>query len=111
MILFQSTSSQCAAHGKEGTIGNQKLVRIRNEPCTEPELHAIAKELIVRTKRDPDSFLEIDYIGATVFQIGSMRIAVAQPPFSDGMEITAVRPIAIVRLDDYRMGQELKDRL
>lgn len=96
---------------KRGTIGNQKLVRIRNEPCTEPELHAIAKELIVRTKRDPDSFMEIDYIGATVFQIGSMRIAVAQPPFSDGMEITAVRPIAIVRLDDYRMGQELKDRI
>lgn len=96
---------------KKGTIGNQKLVRIRNEPCTEPELHAIARELIVRTKRDPDSFLEIDYTGATVFQIGSMRIAVAQPPFSDGMEITAVRPIAIVRLDDYRMGKELKDRI
>jgi ATPase len=96
---------------KRGTIGNQKLVRIRNEPCTEPELHGIARELIVRTKRDPDSFLEIDYTGATVFQIGSMRIAVAQPPFSDGMEITAVRPIAIVRLDDYRMGKELKDRI
>ncbi len=96
---------------KRGTIGNQKLVRIRNEPCTEEELHVIARELIVRTKRDPDSFLEIDYAGATVFQIGSMRIAVAQPPFSDGMEITAVRPIAVVRLDDYRMGKELKDRI
>ncbi len=96
---------------KRGTIGNQKLVRIRNEPCTEPELHTIAREFIERTKRDPDSFMEIDYTGATVFQIGSMRIAVAQPPFSDGMEITAVRPIANVRLDDYRMGKELKDRI
>ncbi len=96
---------------KRGTIGNQKLVMIRNEPCTEQELHAIARELIVRTKRDPDSFLEIDYTGATVFQIGSMRIAVAQPPFSDGMEITAVRPIALVCLDDYRMGKELKERI
>jgi len=27
------------------------------------------------------------------------------------MEITAVRPIAVVSLDDYRMGQELKDRI
>lgn len=96
---------------KRGSIGNQKLVRIRDEPCTEPELHAIARELIVRVKRDPDSFLEIDYTGATVFQIGSMRIAVAQPPFSDGMEITAVRPVAVVSLDDYRMGKELKDRI
>jgi len=96
---------------KRGTIGNQKLVKIRDEPCTDEELHAIAREFHIRTKRDPDAYLEIDYNGATVFQIGSMRIAVAQPPFSDGMEITAVRPIAIVRLDDYRMGQELKDRI
>jgi ATPase len=96
---------------KRGTIGKQKLVKIRNEVCTEAELHAIARELIERTKRDPDSFLEIDYSGATVLQIGSMRIAVAQPPFSDGMEITAVRPIAVVRLDDYRLGKELKDRI
>ncbi len=96
---------------KRGTIGNQKLVKIRNEACTEPELHSIARELIERTKRDPDSYLEIDYAGATVFQIGSMRIAVAQPPFSDGMEITAVRPIAVVRLDDYRLGKELKNRI
>ncbi|MBU4340400.1 MAG: PINc/VapC family ATPase, partial [Euryarchaeota archaeon] len=96
---------------KRGTIGNQKLVRIRNEPCTEEELHAMSREFIVRTKRDPDAYLEIDYIGATVFQIGSMRIAVAKPPFSDGMEITAVRPIAVVSLDDYRMGKELKDRI
>ncbi|MBU4220518.1 MAG: PIN domain-containing protein, partial [Euryarchaeota archaeon] len=96
---------------KRGTIGNQKLVIIRDEPCTEEELHVMNREFIVRTKRDEDSYLEIDYIGATVFQIGSMRIAVAKPPFSDGMEITAVRPIAVVSLDDYRMGKELKDRI
>ncbi len=96
---------------KRGTIGKQKLVKIRQDACTEAELHAILRELIDRTKRDPDSFLEIDYSGATVFQVGSMRIAVAQPPFSDGMEITAVRPIAVVRLDDYRLGKELKNRI
>ncbi len=96
---------------KRGTIGKQKLMKIRDEVCTEAELHAIARELIERTKRDPDSFMEIDYAGATVLQIGSMRVAVAQPPFSDGMEITAVRPIAVVRLDDYRLGKELKNRI
>jgi ATPase len=96
---------------KRGTIGNQKLVKIRDEVCTESELHTISRELIERTKRDPDSYLEIDYAGATVFQIGSMRIAVARPPFSDGMEITAVRPLAVVHLDNYRMGKELKNRI
>ncbi|NJD76163.1 MAG: PIN domain-containing protein [Candidatus Methanoperedens sp.] len=96
---------------KRGTIGKQKLVKIRDEICTETELHTITRELIERAKRDPGSFLEIEYAGAMVFQIGSMRIAVAQPPFSDGMEITAVRPVAIVRLDDYRLGKELKNRM
>ncbi len=96
---------------KRGTIGKQKLVKIRNEVCTDEELHAITRELIERAKRDPDSFLEIEHAGAMVFQIGSMRIAVAQPPFSDGMEITAVRPVAVVRLEDYRLSRELKERI
>lgn len=96
---------------KRGTIGNLELVRIRNEPVKDAELHTITRELIERAKRDPDSHLELEYHGAMVFQIGSMRIAVAQPPFSDGMEITAVRPVAMVRLDDYRFSKELKTRI
>ncbi|CAG0952207.1 MAG: PINc/VapC family ATPase [Candidatus Methanoperedens sp.] len=96
---------------KRGTVGKQKLVKIREEASTEKELRMITRELIERTKRDPDSHLEIEYEGVMVFQIGSMRIAIARPPFSDGMEITAVRPIAQVRLDDYKLSKELKTRI
>ena len=96
---------------KRGSVGKQKLIIIKEEPSTEKELRTITRELIERAKRDPDSHLEIEYEGVMVFQIGSMRIAVAQPPFSDGMEITAVRPIAIVRLEDYRLSKELKERI
>jgi len=96
---------------KRGSVGKQKLVKIRNDASSEAELHVITRELIERAKRDPDSHLEIEHEGVMVFQIGSMRIAVAQPPFSDGMEITAVRPIAVVHLDDYRLSKELKTRI
>ncbi len=96
---------------KKGSVGKQKLVKIRDSECSDSELHAIIKELIERAKRDPESHLEIEHEGVMVFQIGPMRIAVAQPPFSDGMEITAVRPIANVRLDDYRLSKELKKRI
>ncbi|MCX9011709.1 MAG: PINc/VapC family ATPase [Candidatus Methanoperedens sp.] len=96
---------------KRGTIGKQKLVQIRDEACTDTELRGIIRELIERAKRDPNSYLEIDYTNLTVFQIGSMRIAAAQPPFSDGIEITAVRPVAVVRLEDYRLSKELKSRI
>lgn len=96
---------------KRGSVGEQKLVKIKEEPSTEKELRIITRELIERVKRDQDSHLEIEYEGVMVFQIGSMRIAVAKPPFSDGMEITAVRPIAVVRLEDYRLSKELKERI
>jgi len=96
---------------KRGTIGKQKLVQVRDEICTDIELRGIIRELIERAKRDPNSYLEIDYTNLTVFQIGSMRIAAAQPPFSDGLEITAVRPVAVVRLEDYRLSKELKSRI
>lgn len=96
---------------KRGSIGNQKLVNIRDEPSSHDELRNITKELIERAKNDPDSNLEINYAGAMVFQIGTMRIAVAQPPFSDGMEITAVRPVVKASLDDYRLSSELKERI
>ena len=96
---------------KRGSIGDQKLVTIREEASSEDELRNITKELIDRAKNDPDSNLEIKYAGAMVFQIGSMRIAVTQPPFSDGMEITAVRPVATASIDDYRLSGELKERI
>lgn len=96
---------------KRGTIGKQKLIQVRDEVCTDTELRGIIRELIERAKRDPNSYLEIDYTNLTVFQIGSMRIAAAQPPFSDGLEITAVRPVAVVRLEDYRLSKELKSRI
>lgn len=96
---------------KKGSIKDIQLVRIGETPSTENELRLMARELIERTRRDPESFVEMEHDGATVLQLGNMRIAIASPPFSDGMEITAVRPVAFVSMDDYRMAGELKQRL
>ncbi len=71
----------------------------------------MAHEITERVKRDPEGFIEFDRKGATVVQLGPIRVAIARPPFSDGIEITAVRPIAKVSLDDYRLSEELKARL
>jgi len=90
-----------APSAKKGTIGDMKLVKIRDQPTSEYELRAMAQEILERAKRDPDGFIEIEKRGITVVQIGSMRIAIARRPFSDGMEITAVRPIVDITLKDY----------
>ena len=40
-----------------------------------------------------------------------MRIAIARRPFSDGMEITAVRPIVDMKLSDYAKAEIITERL
>jgi ATPase len=96
---------------KKGTINAMKLVKIRDHLTTEYELRALAQEILERAKRDPDGFIEVEKRGVTVVQIGSMRIAITRRPFSDGMEITAVRPIVDMTLEDYVKAEVIKSRL
>ncbi|MCU0629602.1 MAG: PINc/VapC family ATPase [Methanoregulaceae archaeon] len=96
---------------KKGTINEMQLIRIRDQPATDYELKSLAQEILERAKRDPDGFIEVEKRGITVVQIGSMRIAIARRPFSDGMEITAVRPIVDMTLDNYRKANVIKNRL
>ncbi len=96
---------------KKGTINAMQLIRIREQPSTDYELKSIAREILERAKRDPDGFIEVEKRGVTVVQIGSMRIAIARRPFSDGMEITAVRPIVDMTLDNYQKANVIKSRI
>ncbi|MCX6699749.1 MAG: PINc/VapC family ATPase [Methanomicrobiales archaeon] len=96
---------------KKGTINAMQLIRIRDQPSTDYELKALAREILERAKRDPDGFIEVEKRGVTVVQIGSMRIAIARRPFSDGMEITAVRPIVDMTLDNYQKANVIKNRI
>jgi ATPase len=96
---------------KKGSISDMKLVKIREAPTSEYELRMMAQEILERAKRDPDGFIEVEKRGITVVQIGSMRIAIARRPFSDGMEITAVRPIVDVTLKDYTKSDIITKRI
>ncbi len=96
---------------KRGKPGAWNLVRIREEPCTADELEAMNRDILQRIRELPDSFVELWYKGATVIQMGQYRIAIAKPPFADGYEITIVRPITKVNLDEYKLSEKLKQRL
>jgi ATPase len=95
---------------KKGKPGEIKLVKLSDKPSTEAELEGMAKEIIEYARLDPESFIEIERKGATVVQLQEIRIAIARPPFSDGYEITAVRPIADVKLEDYKLSEKLLKR-
>lgn len=96
---------------KRGSVGRMRYLQVRKEICTAQELREMAHEVVETAKKDPNGFIEIEKKGATVVQLGDLRVVIARPPFSDGLEITAVRPIAEVDLDEYHLSEELKDRL
>lgn len=113
------TLDTMSVHLKEGTVplakrgkpGRFDLVKISDEILTADYLESIIKEIMDSTRYEEDSFVEISGHTATVVQQGDMRIAIARPPFADGIEITAVRPIAKLTLDEYKLSEKLKDRL
>jgi ATPase len=113
------TEDTMSLHLKEGTIpmakrgkpGHFKLVRIRDEPMTTDEMELLEKEVMDAARYEEESFFEFGERGASVLQIKNMRIAIVRPPFSDWLEITAVRPIAKLALDDYKLSEKLKERL
>jgi len=96
---------------KRGAIGDMHYEVIGDEPTTETEMKEFAHDIAETARASPDGFVELDEPGMTIVQYRSYRIAVARPPFSDGFEITAVRPIVKTDLEDYEFAADLKDRL
>lgn len=96
---------------KVGQPGKFELKVLDEKPLTEEQLRELAHEVVELARQDPDGFVEIEREGATIVQFHEYRMAIARPPFSDGFEITAVRPIAEVKLEDYRLSSKLKERL
>lgn len=96
---------------KKGKPGNVKLVKIGTKPSTFSEINEIAKEIRNKARRNPKTFLESDKIGSTVVQAGEYRISIAEPPFSEASEITAVKPVANIDLDEYNVSDKLMNRI
>ncbi len=97
-------------YAKRGKIGQLRLVEIGDRPMTLQELQEIAHEILEAARQDEESSIEIEREGVTVVQLRELRIAIAERPFADRMEITAVRPVAKLSIDDYGVSEELKNR-
>ncbi len=96
---------------KKGRPGNWVYEVIGDKPLTRGELEEFANEVIEEARRRPDGFIEIDRTGSTIVQLGTFRIVITRPPLSDGWEITAVRPLKKLSLEDYNLPPELIKRL
>jgi len=96
---------------KVGRPGNWVFVSLSDEPLTRRDLEEIASEIIEAASLLEDGFVEIDRPGSTIVQLQDYRIVITRPPLSEGWEITAVRPVARLRLEDYNIPEKLEKRL
>ncbi len=96
---------------KRGAIGDMHYQQIGDAPTAETQMSEWADDVVETARTSTDGFLELSEPGMQIVQYEDYRIAVAQPPFADGIEITAVRPIVQTELDDYEYADELRDRM
>ncbi|MBU0459334.1 MAG: Flp pilus assembly complex ATPase component TadA [Nanoarchaeota archaeon] len=96
---------------KKGIPGNWQIVKIRENKLTLQKIKEIAQEIFDNINLQEKSFLEIERESSSIIQLGIYRIVITRKPFSDGFEITAVRPVAKLNFADYELDEKLKTRL
>lgn len=96
---------------KRGMPGDWSLVELSERILTYEELDILAEAIIETARNDRQSFIEIEEEGAAVVQLRNLRIAIATPPFADKYEISAIRPIKKLTIDDYELSPKLTNRL
>ncbi|MBW2977128.1 PINc/VapC family ATPase [Candidatus Woesearchaeota archaeon] len=98
-------------YAKKGMPGNWSFVALRKAVLKQDEIQEISREIIEDAKLRSDGFIEIEREGSTIVQLGKFRIVITKPPFSDGWEITAVRPVRRLDLKDYKLSEKLMKRI
>ena len=98
-------------YAKKGMPGKWKFAAVGDKKLTREDIKDISHEIIEESSIAKDAFIEIERPGSTIAQIGKFRIVITKPPFSDGWEITAVRPVKTLLLEDYKLSDKLKQRI
>jgi ATPase len=98
------------AMGKRGKPGNFELTQLSDEEMTYAGLDEMANQVVEIATTSFGGSVEINRKGAIVVQLGTFRIAITRPPFSEAIEITIVRPIVKLSLMDYGISEKLMNR-
>ncbi len=96
---------------KKGVPGKWEFVQIGKNVFNAEEIKDMSREIIEEARLRADGFIEIEREGSTIIQLGPYRIVITKPPLSDGWEITAVKPIKKLGLDDYSISEKLRKRI
>ncbi|RLF10960.1 MAG: ATPase [Thermoprotei archaeon] len=98
-------------YAKVGKPGKWSFIKLREEPMLKKEIEELITEILEVARSLPDAFIEIDRPGSTIVQLRHYRIVITKPPFSDGYELTIVRPLVKLSIEDYKLPKKLLERL
>ena len=96
---------------KKGFPGNWQPVVDPNEIMTKEAFNELIDQLFKEVETREDAFLEINRELSKVLQIWPYRIVIVYPALSDGLELTAVKPVKKMRIEEYNLQPELFELL
>ncbi|MBS3163343.1 Flp pilus assembly complex ATPase component TadA [Candidatus Woesearchaeota archaeon] len=100
----------CHVTAKKGHPGDWKLEKMKDK-LSSKQVQSLAKDAVEKTRAAPGCFVEIQRRGSTIAQFYKYRIVIVKPPVSDGWEITVVRPIKKLNIEDYKLPETLFERI
>ncbi|MCD6592175.1 MAG: Flp pilus assembly complex ATPase component TadA [Thaumarchaeota archaeon] len=98
---------------KRGSPKSWRLDEVLDKPLTREEMELILAHLMKEAYRTLgiEAFLEVDKPGVKIFQLRDFRVVATRPPFSDGFELTIVKPIIRKSLSEYNLPLKVLERL
>ena len=101
----------CIPVAKKGSPGNWQTENLTKTHLTQEQLREFSKDIVEKAKMDPKSFIEISRPGSSVIQYKNYRIVIVRKPVADGLEITAIRPIKKLTLEEYKIPEQILNRI
>jgi ATPase len=99
------------AFAKKGVPGNWSFTKLGEKILTREDISGFSRNIIEVASSEKNAFIEIERQGSTIVQIENFRIVITKPPLSDGWEVTAVRPVKKLSLQDYNLSEKLVKRI
>ena len=96
---------------KKGTPGNVSLEKISEEIMDKQILNNIINFLLQLKENKKIATIEIAFEGCMVMMYKNLRIVITNPPISNKIEITAVRPIKKLLLSEYNIDERLIEKI
>jgi len=95
---------------KKGAPGNRQPVK-STEVMSKQAIQDLISKIYEEAENRDDWFLEIDRKLSKVLQVWPYRIVIVYPPLSDWLEMTVVKPIVRLSIEDYNLSADVFDQI